>query len=179
MKKILALAAAMLLAASLAYAQLGGTPPYNSSLTVTVGPEAALAINTATTNLTSTGTNFSNYSGTTGFTYFIRTTQTGGTGNIQLQITSDFSPANGPSVASPPTSTDKLAYNCTVSAPGSACSTGQTALTTGPTPVASFGANARSAYAGNSGSVVWSLTNDPMYYTGSYAATDTFTISAT
>jgi hypothetical protein len=177
MKKILALAA-MLLAASLAYAQLGGTPPYNTSLTVTVGPEAALTINNATTNLTSTGTNFSSYSGTTGFTYFIRTTQTGGTGSIQLQITSDFSPANGPSVASPPTSTDKLAYNSTVSTPGTAASAGQTASTSATTPVATFGANARSAYAGNSGSVVWALTNDPLYYTGSYAATATFTISA-
>jgi hypothetical protein len=45
--------------------------------------------------------------------------------------------------------------------------------------VGTFGAAAHSAVAGNSGSVAWTLTDDPAYGTGTYAATVTFTISAT
>jgi hypothetical protein len=45
--------------------------------------------------------------------------------------------------------------------------------------VGSFGADAKSTAAGNTGSVAWSLTNDPTYATGAYTATVTFTISAT
>ena len=94
-------------------------------------------------------------------------------------MTTDFSPAGGPSVASPPTAGDTLTYTCTVSAPGSACSGSQTASTTVATPVATFGADAHSAAAGNSASVDWTLTNDPVYKAGTYSATVTFTISAT
>ena len=50
---------------------------------------------------------------------------------------------------------------------------------TAATSVATFGAAASSAKAGNTGSVAWSLTDDPVYATGAYAATVTFTISAT
>jgi hypothetical protein len=45
--------------------------------------------------------------------------------------------------------------------------------------VATFGAGASSAIAGNTGSVAWSLVNDPKYAQGSYSVTATFTISAT
>jgi hypothetical protein len=45
--------------------------------------------------------------------------------------------------------------------------------------VATFGAGSSSANAGNSASTTWSLTNDPLYKTGSYSATVTYTISAT
>jgi hypothetical protein len=44
--------------------------------------------------------------------------------------------------------------------------------------VVTFGADAKSAMAGNSGSVDWTLTNDPQYSTGTFTATVTFTISA-
>jgi hypothetical protein len=44
--------------------------------------------------------------------------------------------------------------------------------------VVTFGAAARSSAAGDTGSVSWSLTNDPKYATGTYTATVTFTISA-
>jgi hypothetical protein len=76
-----------------------------------------------------------------------------------------------------PNAGDSLTYTCTVAAPGTACSGSQTASTTASTPVASFGADAHAT--GNAGSVAWSLTNDPLYPTGSYSATVTFTISAT
>ena len=149
-----------------------------TTVSVTVGAEASIQIDTSTTSLTSVGTLFSDYTGTTSLTYKIRTTASGGSGTITSQVTSDFSPANGPSVASPPTAGDTLAYTCTVSAPGTACSGSQTSSTSSATSVATFGANARSAKAGNSGSVSWTLSNDPRYQTGSYSATVTFSIAA-
>lgn len=148
-------------------------------MSVTIQPEAAIRIDTAVTTLTSTGTSFSNYTGTTAYTYKIRTLASGGSGTIQLQVTADFSPANGPSVASPPTAGDQLTYTCTVASPGTACTGTQVASTTAATSVATFGAAASSVAAGNTGSLSWTLTNDPLYRTGSYTATTTLTISAT
>lgn len=150
------------------------------SISVTVGAEAAIQVDTSTTSLANVGTIFNSYTGTTSLTYKIRTTKTGGSGSITLQVTSDFSPAGGPSVATPPTAGDTLAYTCTVASPGLACTGSQTSSTTAATPVAAFGADAHSAVAGTSGtSVFWTLQNDPAYKTGSYSATVTFTISST
>jgi hypothetical protein len=177
MKKLLLLTTvAALLIAPCAFAQLGATTQ-TSTVSVTVAAEAALTVPTNAT-LTSTGTNFADYTGTTTFNYFVRTTQIGGTGSVTLQVTSDFSPANGPSVGTPPTAGDTLKYTPTVSAPGSAAAQ-QTSSTGAATSVGTFGADAHSAKAGNSGSVGWVLTNDPVYKTGSYTATVTWTISAT
>src|SRR5712692_5726451 len=134
-----------------------------TTLSVTVAAEASIQINTATTTLSSTPGLFVDYTGTTAFTYKIRTTKSGGTGAVNVQVTSDFAGAGGPSVASPPSAGDKLTYNCTVAAPGTACTGPITALTSGTTSVATFGADARSAQAGNAGSVSWTLTNDPVY----------------
>jgi hypothetical protein len=150
-----------------------------TTLSVNVAAEASISIGTATTTLSSTPGLFADYTGTTNFTYKIRTTKVGGTGAVNVQITSDFSGTGGPSVASPPSAGDALTYSCTVASPGTACTGPVTALTTGTTNVATFGADARSAKAGNSGSVAWTLTNDPVYQTGSYTATATFTISST
>jgi hypothetical protein len=101
------------------FAQFAGTG--TTSVSVTVGSEAAIQVNTATSTLTSAGTTFNNYTGSTAFTYKIRTTKVGGTGAVTVQVTSDFSPVGGPSVATPPTAGDALAYTCTVAAPGTAC----------------------------------------------------------
>lgn len=185
MKKLLPLVAVTLLfTASLAVAQIGAsTQPTN--LNVTVSAEASLTMQTANTGLTSSGTNFSDYTGTTNFTYFVRTTKVGGGGSITVQITTDFGPAGGPSLASWPTAGDTLKYTCSVPAASSGtvtpCSGSQTAVLT-PTPatnVASFGADTRSPKAGVASSVSWDLSNDPLYQTGSYTAVATFTISAT
>ena len=88
------------------------------------------------------------------------------------------SPGNGPSVQNPPTAGDTLSYGCTVAAPGTPCSGSVTAQFQVDTSVATFGANARSARAGNSGSLAWVLTNDPQYETGNYEAVVRFSISA-
>jgi len=182
-KKTPLLAVAILLAASLAHAQLG-TATGTTAVNVTVGAEAALTAVTASTNLTSAGTNFTNYTGgPTNLTYFIRTTAVGGSGTITAKVTTDFSPINGPSVAIPPTAGDALTFTCTATAPGNGgaatpCAAAMTASTTVAQTAVTFGTNARSAIAGNAASVSWTLTNDPKYQTGTYSATVTFTISA-
>ena len=154
-------------------------PSGTTTLSIVVGPEAAIRIDTSSSALAAAGNAFnSNFTGSTSFTYKIRTSKTGGTGTIGVQVTSDFSPSAGPSVASPPSAGDTLSYTCTVTAPGGACTGTQTASTTATTPVATFGSDAHSANNGNSGSLSWSLTNDPKYGTGAYTATVTFTISA-
>jgi hypothetical protein len=150
-----------------------------TTLSVNVAAEASISITTATTTLSSTPGLFVDYTGTTAFLYKIRTTQSTGTGTVNVKITSDFAGAGGPSVLTPPSAGDALTYSCTVAAPGTACTGPITALTTATTSVATFGADARSAKAGNSGSLAWTLTNDPVYQTGTYTATATFTISAT
>jgi hypothetical protein len=126
------------------------------------------------------GTTFSNpYTGTTNLTYFIRTGKSTGGGSLTLKITTDFAGTGGPSVATPPTAGDALSYTCTVTAPGTACTGSQTASTTTATALGTWGAGVSSAKAGNSASVAWSLTDDPVYAAGAYTATATFTISAT
>ena len=166
-----------LLICPVTFAQFAATG--TTQLSVTVAAEAALQVTTSTTTLSASGTIFNAYTGTTNVTYKVRTTQSTGAGTITLKVTSDFSPANGPSVATPPSAGDALTYTCTVSAPGTACSGSQTASTTASTSVATFGAGASSANAGNTSSTSWSLTNDPTYKTGSYVATVTYTISST
>ncbi|MGA3326799.1 MAG: hypothetical protein ABSF45_20225 [Terriglobia bacterium] len=182
MKKTLYLAVvALLLTAPIARAQLGTTTG-TTTVNVTVAAEAALSVG-ATTNLASVGTNFSSYTGTTSLTYFIRTTLAGGSGFIKLEVTTDFAPAGGPSVGTPPTAGDALNYTCTVANPGNngaaiPCGSPTTSSTTAQTSVATFGTDNRSLIGGNSASVAWTLTNDPKYKTGAYSAVVTFTISA-
>jgi len=160
-----------------AFAQFNTTG--TTTVSVAVVAEASIRIDTPTTTLSTAGTIFNDYTGTTSFTYRIRTGKDSGTGNIQLLVGPDFSPAGGPSVGTPPSAGDTLSYNCTVSSSGTACTGPLVASTTTPRNVATFGANARSTKAGDSGSVSWILTNDPVYETGTYSATVTFTISAT
>jgi hypothetical protein len=148
-----------------------------TSVAVTVGAEGLLTIPAATT-LSGAG-GFTSFTGSTAFKYMIRT-NTGG--SVTLQVSTDFSPANGPSVATPPTVGDALTYSCTAagnSAP-TACSGPLTASTTSTTSVLTVGANKYSAASpGDSGTVNWTLTNDPKYKIGTYTATVQFTISAT
>jgi hypothetical protein len=153
--------------------------PVTSNVNVTVAAEAGLTVPTDA-NLTSTGTLFANYTGSNTFTYYIRTSSgSSGNGNIQLKVSTDFSPANGPSVASSGTTGDTLTYVSAPTSPATAPSTAQTASTSAATTVALFGSNAHSAKGGNSGNTVnWTLVNDPQYFTGSYAAVITWTISA-
>lgn len=151
-----------------------------TTLSVAVGAEASLTVTTGTTNLTTSSTTFGNpFTGTTSLNYQIRTTKVGGTGALTLKVTADFAGTGGPSVTTPPSTGDALTYTCTVSSPGVACTGSQTASTAAATGFGTWGANANSTKAGNTASVAWSLTDDPVYTTGTYTATATFTISAT
>jgi opacity protein-like surface antigen len=178
MKRLSILAVlAVLCMSSLSYAQFASTG--TTTLSVTVGTEAAIRIDTSATTLATSGGNFGNpYTGTTNFTYKVRTTQSGGSGAITLKVTTDFDGTGGPKVTPPPTAGDALTYSCTKSGVGTACTGPLTASTATDTNVVTFGANAKSAIAGDTGSVAWSLTNDPAYATGTYTATVTFTVSA-
>ncbi len=171
------LVCAMLVFAGAANAQFSNTG--TTTLSLNVRSEASLSITDTTTALANSGAIFgTDFTGSTAFLYKIRTGKQSGTGQIQLQVTSDFSPAGGPSVGTPPTIGDTLSYTCTMSAPGAGCTGSVDSATGAQTSVATFVADAKSAKAGNAGSVAWTLTNDPMYSTGSYTATVTFAISA-
>ncbi len=159
--------------ASNSEAQTTGT----TSLSLTVAASASITISTGTTTLTAASAT-APYTGTTAFNFLVRTSQIIGLGTISVKITSDFTPANGPSVASPPTVGDLLTYTCT-STIGTACLTATTASTLLSTTVVTFGADVHSLLAGSSGTTVWSLTNDPAYKSGTYTATATYTISVT
>ena len=175
MTRILVTACVLLAIAGIVQAQTGTT-----TLSVAIGPEAALTVNTGTTNLSTLSTSFGNpFTGTTSLTYFIRTTKSTGTGTVTTKVTTDFGPAGGPSVATPPSAGDALTYTCTVSAPGTACTGSQTASTGAQVAFGTWGAGANSAKGGNAASVAWSLTDDPVYSVGTFTATVTFTISAT
>ena len=150
-----------------------------TTLYVAVGPEASLTVGNSTV-LASKGNAFSKYTGATSLTYRVRTVVSG---SITLQVTGDFSPQAGPSVANPPTVGDTLTYACAIAAPGtngsvSNCTAATQAATGSATSVATFGADARSLSNGNTGTLNWALTNDPAYKSGAYSATVTFTISA-
>lgn len=179
MKKLLAVTAMLLFAASISHAQANSATG-TTTLGVTVGAEAAIVVQT-TPAFTSSGI-FGDYTATTPFTYFVRTSTTG---SITVEITTDFSTGGvngGPSVATPPTAGDTLQYTCTAAAPsvGTAtpCASAETASTTAATPVVAFGATTQSAKLGNAGSTIWVLTNDPSYKAGTYSAVATYTISA-
>jgi len=151
-----------------------------TTLSVVVPAESSLTVTTGTTNLSTASTTFgSPFTGNTSLTYKIRTTKTGGTGTLSVKITTDFGGAGGPSVTTPPTAGDVMQYTCGSSSPGTACTGSVTASTASATTVLSFGANANSANGGNTEALSWSLTDDPVYSTGTYTATATFTISAT
>ena len=180
MKKMFAMVAMCVLClGSMAHAQFAASG--TTTLNLTVGPEAAIQVNTAATALSTSTAFANNYTGTTSFSYKVRTTKVGGTGTITALVTSDFSAGGGgnPSVANPPVAGDALTFTCATTGVGSACSSALTASTSSAQTVIGFGANIHSSAAGDSGSVAWSLPNDPVYPTGSYSATVTFTISAT
>jgi hypothetical protein len=135
--------------------------------------------------LAKTGTTFSNFTGSLSIQYRARTTQSTGGGSITVKGTADFTPAGGPSIASPPSTGDALQYTCSGATLGTACSGTQTVSTTTSTSVVTLsasectgGGGSCSSTSPNTVTLSFTLTNDPKYNTGSYSATLTFTISA-
>jgi hypothetical protein len=156
----------------------GDTGSTTQTLNAALSPIAKLT-SPGSVALTRGSTAFTTYQGTVPLTFRVRTTPTGA-GSITMQVTSDFSPAGGPSAAA-----NGLTYACAASF-GTPCSANQTASTSVQTPVLTLPASACTGGGGacsgsdpNTVTVTFSLTDDPQYATGSYSAQVTFTISAT
>ena len=171
--RIYLLAAALPLLSGNVFGQFAATG--TSTLSVTVAPEAALQVNTATTTLSNGGsTTFAtNFTGSTSLTFKLRSSKTTGTASITVKNT-EFA-GNGPKVAS-----TELTFTCTA-ASGTACAGAQNASTSAGVTVVSFAASASGAHSGNAGdaaTVAWTVPDKPSYETGTYTSTATFTISA-
>jgi hypothetical protein len=159
-------------------ASFGASATTNQTLSAGFSPIAKVSV---PVSLAVTGTQrFSGFSGTLPISYRARTTPFGG-GTLTVRVTSDFSPSGGPSAAS-----GALTYSCSGATLGTPCSGNQTASTSSQTPVLTLPASACTGGGGacspqdpNTVNVIFNLTDDPGYSTGSYSASITFTISAT
>ena len=134
----------------------------------------------ASVTLIPTGTVFSPYTGTLTLRYRVRSTPSGTGGTITLQPTGEFSPSGGPTISS-----GALTYTCSGAALGTPCSGSTTAnlgsqtnVVTIPPASCTGGGAPCSAVDPNTVNLNFSLENNPVYETGSYTATVTFTISS-
>lgn len=170
------------LAVLLTGSAVANTVSTSQTLTVSIGAVAIISVNPVT--MTTTGGTFNNsFTGSMLLSYKVRTNVSAGTANLQLQATSDFTPAGGPSIASPPSPGDALTYTCTSASLGTPCPGPLTVSTSAGTNVLNISAGACTG-TGCTGSdpqtetLTFHLTNDPQYSTGTYQATLTFTASA-
>jgi len=155
------------------------------TLNVTVVPLGGLFMQSTPLVLIKSANSVSGYTGTITLSYRARTRLGTGQGTITVKATSDFTPTGGPSIANPPSSTDKFIYTCSGATLGVSCSGIQVVSTTAATNVVSLGASACTGGGApcstanpNSANVTFILPDDPKYKTGSYSATLTWTISA-
>ena len=161
------------------------TAQTTQTLQATIVPLGGLFTLSTPIALTKGGTTFNAFAGSMTLNYRARTSQGAGQGTITVKATVDFSPADGPSIAHPPSAGDKFTYTCSGTTLGIPCSGTQTVSTTSSTNVVSIGASACTGGGApcstanpNSANVTFTLTDDPKYKTGSYSATLTWTISA-
>lgn len=143
----------------------------STTVSATVAADASITVSSPT-NLTQGVGAFAIYTGSTTVTFSIRTTKVGGSGSIVLQA-AEFAPAGGPLV-----SNGDLTYTCsgspTVGTPCAGTITASTGSTT--SVVGSIGADAKANGAGVT--VNWTLANSPLFSTGTYTSTVTFTLSS-
>jgi hypothetical protein len=158
----------------------GGTGTATETLSATLTPVGALSTPGTATLSTSSNT-FKPFTASVPINYQVRTTPTGSGGTITLKVASDFTPTGGPTAAS-----GALTYVCSGANLGTACSGTQTASTTTSTPVLTAPVSACTGGGGscssqnpNSMSLTFTLVDNPVYPTGTYSASITFTISAT
>jgi len=142
-----------------------------TTVTATVSADASITVSSPTNLIQGVGA-FANFTGSTTVTFSIRTTKVGGSGSIVLQA-AEFAPAGGPTVAA-----GNLTYTCSGSpSVGSPCSGTITASTSSTTSVVgSIGADAKAN--GTGVTVNWTLANSPLFSTGTYNSTVTFTVSS-
>jgi len=127
-----------------------------------------------------TSTGFAPFVGSLPLSFRVRTSPGAG-GTISLQVSSDFTPPEGPSASG-----GNLRYTCTGSSMGNPCSGIQTASPSAQSPVVSLpgaactGGGAPCSQADpNTVQVDFVLENEPAYNTGNYSAQVLFVISAT
>jgi hypothetical protein len=162
------------------------TATVTQTLQVTIAPQGAFTTTAYNMPLTKTGTLFnSSFAGVLNLLYRARTGTSITTAGITVKASTEFSPAGGPSIASPPTAGDALTYTCSGAALGTPCAGTQTVGTTTATRVVTFPASACtggglpcSSADPNGVTLNFTLTDDPKYKSGSYNATLQFTISA-
>jgi len=157
----------------------GSTGSGAQTLTAAINPVGSITT-PVSASLTAIGTTFQPFSGNLTVNYQARTAPAGG-GSITMNVSSDFTPAGGPSAAS-----GALTYTCSSATLGTPCSGTQTASTTVQTPVLTLPASACTGGGGpcssqnpNSVNLQFTLTDNPVFATGTYSANVTFTISAT
>jgi len=163
---------------------LGGAPgalcnsvTAGQSLSVNIGAIAKLSVVQPSVTLLHAGATFANFTGAVTVQYKVRTTPSGSS-TLLVKAASDFSPANGPSIAN-----SDLTYTCSGATLGTACSGSQTVSTTTQTNVVTVGGGActGSGCTGadpNSVSISLTLTDSPTFQTGSYSTSLMFSISA-
>ena len=165
---ILALSAAIAAAA---------TSVTTQDLSLQVDPNATVTVPGSVT-LTTNGTIFSAYVASLAVSYRARTGSVAG--SISVQANSDFSPANGPSLAA-----DALAFTCSGATLGTGCSSAQAVSASSSRTVVSLPAGACTGGGGacssadpNTVQLNFSLSNKPIYKTGIYTIQLTFSISS-
>ena len=164
----IALATLGLAAAPLMFA---ATDTATTTLGVTVGAEATIAV-TASPTLAKGTTEFESYTGNTTFTYRVRTTQSTGSGTVTSLVTTEFSAGSGITTAD-------LSHVASTSGVGTANTSSTTASASSATNILTFGADAHSSDTNDSATISWTLADRPAYKTGAYSTIVTLTISAT
>ena len=150
----------------------------SQSLSTQVSAYGEVSVN-ASFPLYTSGTAFQAYTGSVTVNYKARTS-TGGGGSLTVRAGSDFSPSNGPTVASGLT-----ALTCSGATLGTGCSGSQTLSLSVDRPVVTLPAGACTGGGGacsnsdpNLVTLNFSLGNRPQYKTGNYTASLIFTVSA-
>lgn len=147
------------------------------NVSVSLGAIGKLSVVQPTVGMIHTGQTFASFTGSVGVKYEVRTTISTGNATLSVQAASDFSPSNGPSVAN-----GDLTFTCSGASLGSNCAGTQT-MSTSIKTVVSVGAGActGAGCAGsnpNSVTVNLTLTDSPVFKTGVYSTTLTFSFSA-
>jgi len=177
MKTFLSALLNVILLLTLAVAARGNSVSASQSLTANLGAKAKVAVVQPAVSLVHSGGTFANFTGNVTVRYKVRTTTTG-TSTLTVAATSEFTPANGPSIAA-----SDLTYTCSGATLGTPCTGSQTVRTSTQGTVVTVGGGActGSGCSGNnpnSVSISLRLVNSPVFRTGSYSTSLTFSISA-
>ena len=156
----------------------GNTVTGFQTLGANLGAIGKLSVVQSNVTLTHAGTTFADFTGAESIQYKVRTTISTGSASFTVQSTADFAPSGGPSV-----SRGDLKYTCGGASLGTPCSGTLTMKTSSSTNVVTVGAGqcVGTGCAGpnpSSVTVNLDLVNSPVFVTGSYSATLTFSISA-